>query len=82
MIKAYIIFLFPAFFIFRQLVKIHYADKMPHSKTFWTVEETLEYFYTLSDDEECMNNYQLPPEKGEYFTNKENINEDTFESVL
>ncbi|GFS39029.1 uncharacterized protein TNIN_404241 [Trichonephila inaurata madagascariensis] len=64
------------------LVNIPYADKMSHSKPFRTVEEALEYFYALSDDEEPIDNCQLPPEESGCLTDEEDIDEDTFQSVL
>ncbi|GFV88201.1 uncharacterized protein TNCV_3243501 [Trichonephila clavipes] len=55
---------------------------MSHSKLFRTVEEALEYFYTLSDDEEPIDICQLPPEESACLTDEEDIDEDTIQSVL
>ncbi|GFS52291.1 uncharacterized protein TNIN_130441 [Trichonephila inaurata madagascariensis] len=55
---------------------------MSHSKPFWIVKEALEYFYTLSDDEESIDICQLPPEESGCLTDEEDIDEDTFQSVL
>ncbi|GFS62887.1 uncharacterized protein TNIN_116561 [Trichonephila inaurata madagascariensis] len=65
-----------------QLVNIAYADKMSNSKPFRIVEEALEYFCTLSDDEEPIDICQLPPKESGCLTDKEDIDEDTFQSVL
>ncbi|PRD27193.1 UNVERIFIED_CONTAM: hypothetical protein NCL1_36074 [Trichonephila clavipes] len=48
------------------LVNISYDDKMLHSKPFRTIEEALEYFYTLSDDEEPIDICQLPSEETDF----------------
>ncbi|GFU53695.1 uncharacterized protein TNCV_5047991 [Trichonephila clavipes] len=55
---------------------------MSHSKSIRTVEEALEYFYTLSDDEEPTYIRQLLPEEIWCLTDEEDIDEDTFQSVL
>ncbi|GFS60818.1 uncharacterized protein TNIN_170861 [Trichonephila inaurata madagascariensis] len=55
---------------------------MSHSKPFRTVEEALEYFYTLSDNKEPIDISQLPLEESECLTYVEDIDEDTFQSVL
>ncbi|GFW04587.1 uncharacterized protein TNCV_2226051 [Trichonephila clavipes] len=55
---------------------------MSHSKPFRIVEEALEYFYTLSDDEEPIDICQLPPEESGCLTDEEDIDKDTFQSVL
>ncbi|GFV48292.1 uncharacterized protein TNCV_666941 [Trichonephila clavipes] len=55
---------------------------MSHSKPFRTVEEALEYFYTLSDDEEPIDILQLPSEESGCLTDEEGIDEGTFPSVL
>ncbi|XP_035215780.1 uncharacterized protein LOC118189306 [Stegodyphus dumicola] len=39
---------------------------MAHSKPFQSIEEALVYFYTLSDDEECIDICQLPPKESGY----------------
>ncbi|GFW11702.1 uncharacterized protein TNCV_43371 [Trichonephila clavipes] len=79
--RSFIAILFSAHFVIRQLVNIPYADKMSHSKPFRTVEEALEYFYTLSEDEEPIDICQLPPEESGCLTDEENIDEDTFQSL-
>ncbi|GFW82297.1 uncharacterized protein TNCV_3817781 [Trichonephila clavipes] len=81
-VMSFITFLFSAYFVFRQLVNISYADKMSDSKPFRTIEEALEYFYALSDDEEPIGICQLPPEESGCLTDEEDIDEDTFQSVL
>ncbi|GFV80463.1 uncharacterized protein TNCV_2149971 [Trichonephila clavipes] len=63
-------------------VNIPYVDNVSHSKPFRTVEEALEYFYTLADDEEPIDICQLPPEECGCLTDEEDIDEDTFQSVL
>ncbi|GFW48710.1 uncharacterized protein TNCV_4242911 [Trichonephila clavipes] len=55
---------------------------MSYSKQFRTVEEALEYFYILSDDEEQIDISQLPPEESGCLTDEEDIHEDTFQSIL
>ncbi|GFY52127.1 uncharacterized protein TNIN_447041 [Trichonephila inaurata madagascariensis] len=55
---------------------------MSHSKPFRTVEEALEYFCTLSDDEELIDICQLSSEESRCLTNEEDIYGDTFLSVL
>ncbi|GFY58806.1 uncharacterized protein TNIN_249711 [Trichonephila inaurata madagascariensis] len=55
---------------------------MLHSKPFRTVEEALEYFYTLSDDEEPIDICQLPQEESGCLTEEEDIDKYTFQSVL
>ncbi|GFW65693.1 uncharacterized protein TNCV_891831 [Trichonephila clavipes] len=65
-----------------KLVDTPYADKMEHSKSFRTIEEALEYFYILSDNEEPIDICQLPPEESGYLTDEEAIDECTFPSVL
>ncbi|GFT50584.1 DDE_Tnp_1_7 domain-containing protein [Trichonephila clavipes] len=55
---------------------------MSYSKPFQTVEEGLEYFNTLSDDEEPIDICQLPPEESGCLTGEKYIDEDTFQSVL
>ncbi|GFU95174.1 uncharacterized protein TNCV_4139581 [Trichonephila clavipes] len=55
---------------------------MSHSKPFRTVEEALEYFYTLSDDDEPIDICQLPPEQSGCLTDEEDIDKDTFQYVL
>ncbi|PRD23275.1 UNVERIFIED_CONTAM: hypothetical protein NCL1_46819 [Trichonephila clavipes] len=80
--EGHIIFLFSVYFVFRQLVNIHYADKMSHSKPFRTVEEALGCFYTLSDDEEPIDTCQLSAEGSGCLTDEEDNDEDTFQSVL
>ncbi|GFY51512.1 uncharacterized protein TNIN_211011 [Trichonephila inaurata madagascariensis] len=74
----FITFLFSAHFPFRQLVNITYPDKMSHSKPFRTVEKALEYFYTLSDDEEPIDMCLLPQEESGCLTDEEDFDEDTF----
>lgn len=56
---------------------------MSHSKPFRTVEEAVDYFYTLSDDsDECIDICQLPPEESGCLTDEEDVSEDIFEPVL
>ncbi|GFY48002.1 uncharacterized protein TNIN_323271, partial [Trichonephila inaurata madagascariensis] len=55
---------------------------MSHSKSFRTVEEALECFYTLSDDEEPIDICQLSAEGSGCLTDEEDIDEDTFQSIL
>ncbi|GFY38616.1 uncharacterized protein TNIN_230001 [Trichonephila inaurata madagascariensis] len=55
---------------------------MSHSKPFRTVEETLEYFYTLSDDEEPIDICQLPLEESGCLTDEEDIDEEIFQFVI
>ncbi|GFW54690.1 uncharacterized protein TNCV_787921 [Trichonephila clavipes] len=55
---------------------------MSHSKPLQIVEEALEYFRILSDDEEQIDICQLPPEESGCLTDEEDIDEDTFQSVL
>ena len=56
---------------------------MSNSKPFRTVEEALDYFYTLSDDSaDCIDFCQLPPDESGCLTDEEDINEDNFEPVL
>ncbi|GFX36091.1 uncharacterized protein TNCV_4216131 [Trichonephila clavipes] len=55
---------------------------MSYSKPFRNVEEVLEYFYTISDDEEPIDICQLPPGESGCFTDEEDIVEDIFQSLL
>lgn len=56
---------------------------MSYTKPFRTVEEALEYFYTLSDDsDDCIDICQMPPEETGCLTDEKDVNEDTFEPVL
>ncbi|GFV53330.1 DDE_Tnp_1_7 domain-containing protein [Trichonephila clavipes] len=80
--KYFITVLFSAQSVFGHLVNIPYADKMSHSKLFRAVEKALEYLYTLSDDEELIDICQLSPEESWCLTDEEDINENTFQSVL
>ncbi|GFY46495.1 uncharacterized protein TNIN_385311 [Trichonephila inaurata madagascariensis] len=55
---------------------------MSHSKPFRTVEEALEYFDTLSYDEEPIDICHLPSEESGCLTDEEDIDEDTFQTVI
>ncbi|GFW77952.1 hypothetical protein TNCV_2489961 [Trichonephila clavipes] len=54
---------------------------MSHSKPLRTVEEALEYVYTLSDNEELIGIFRLPPEESGYLSDEENIDDDTIQSL-